>query len=260
MENKCEYNVFHHKAVAVFLSLSLLFLALFLALEARNAWTEHDYIGKSAEVPYSISIKGEGIATMKPDVAKVSLGVRTEKATVEKAQEENTEKMNQIIVMLEEQEIEEKDMRTTNYNVNPKYDWNDGDRKVVGYYVNQAVEVTIRDHEKINTILKLAADNGANDIGSLRFEIDDEEELKQEARAEAIANAKEKADELAKQLDVKLGKIISFSESQNGYIDMPQYKAMADEAYGLGGGEEAPRIQTGENEITVNVSLTYEIL
>jgi uncharacterized protein YggE len=91
----------------------------------------------------------------------------------------------------------------------------------------------------------------------VQFTIDDADKLKAEAREKAINDAKVKARELRGQLGVRLGRIVSFSENTGGY-PMPMYE-MKGAATGMGGGGGGPELPTGENEITVNVSITYEI-
>ena len=119
----------------------------------------------------------------------------------------------------------------------------------------QSLQVKIRNLEKIGAIIQGAADMGANDVSGLQFTVDNEDELKNLAREQAIDEAKNKAKELASQLGVKLVKITNFSES--GAFPIPYYgleKTMA-----LGGAAEAPQIETGENKIEITVIITYEI-
>ena len=89
---------------------------------------------------------------------------------------------------------------------------------------------------------------------------DDREEFLEEARREAIAKAKEKAEALAKEAGVKLGKIISINESGGASpAPYPEF-ARVDSFAGLGGGAPAPDIEAGSSDISVTVSLTYEVL
>jgi uncharacterized protein YggE len=255
--NVCSCKKWAHKIGGVILCVTVLCLAVFLAFEARNALKEYNYIGKSAQTPNAITITGEGKVTAAPNIATVQIGTTTMKATVADAQKENTKKMNDLIAAVKKEGLADKDIKTSDYSIYPQYDWNGSKSVLTGYNVNQTLSLKIRDTKKIDAILKLAGEKGANSISNLNFEIDDQEALKDEAREKAIADAKEKAEKLAESLGVTLDKVISFYESTNApvYDSYAKYAGM-----GLGGGEAAPSIQTGENEINVSVSITYEIL
>jgi hypothetical protein len=244
----------------VFFVIMLICLSLFLVFESRNAVKKYNYIGKNLETPDIISINGSGKVTAIPNVGSVEIGVRSESKVVATAQKENTTKMNEILKAIKALGVEDKDIKTAYYNIDPKYDWSDGKSVVSGYTVSQAVVVKIRATEKTSDVLRVATEKGANNIGSLSFEIDEPEALRAEARVLAIEKAKEKAEVLAKQLGVKLGKVVSFSESQGGY---PFYQNYKYSDMGLGGVAEslpAPTIQQGETEINVDVTINYEIL
>jgi len=243
----------------VFFAIMLVCLSIFLILESRNAAKKYNYIGKTSESQNIINVAGTGKVSAIPDIGNVEVGVRSENKTVAQAQKDNTAKMNEILKAIKSQGVADKDIKTAYYNIEPKYDWSDGKSTIVGYTVSQAVTVKIRDTQKTSEVLRVATEKGANNIGSLNFQIDDPEGLKAQARELAIKNAKEKAEALAKQLGVKLGRVISYSESQYDYPVYDNYKY----ATGLGGAPEAtssPSIQTGESEINVNVNINYEIL
>ena len=108
--------------------------------------------------------------------------------------------------------------------------------------------------EKIGVIIQEATDAGVNQVSDLQFTIDNEDELKKQARGQAIEKAKNKAEELASQLRVNLVRITNFSES--GIV--PRFYAL-EEMAGIGGEGEIPQIETGENKIEVTVTITYEI-
>ncbi|MDO8436088.1 MAG: SIMPL domain-containing protein, partial [bacterium] len=130
-----------------------------------------------------------------------------------------------------------------------------GKRVLAGYEIQQSLQAKIRNMEKIGSIIQAATDAGANEVGDLQITIDKEDELKKEARAQAIEKAKAKAKELASQLGVKLGKINYFNED----INLPYYGLNMKEGVGGGMAVPAPQIATGENKIQVTVSITYEI-
>ena len=258
-QSKCKCGGWGHYVIGIFVILVLLSLASFLVLEARNTVKEHDYIGKSEEVPNTIAVSGKGTITAAADIAKLQVGLTTESATVKEAQEKNTNDMNAVIKALKDLGVNEKDLKTQNYSVNPKYVWTAGKSTIDGYRVYQSLDVKVREIDKVSEILKVTAEKGANQVGNLSFEIDEPEALKEEAREKAIENAKEKAEELADSLDVKLGQVVSFSESGSSPV-YPYAKTYA-LAEGMGGGGgESPSIETGENEVQVNVTIVYEIL
>ena len=164
------------------------------------------------------------------------------------------------------QGVADKDLKTTGFAIYPRYEGQketacliypcpESKRVLVGYEITQTLEVKIRDMAKIGDIIQGATDAGTNEVGDLQFTVDKEEELEKQARTEAIEEAKIKAKELAGQLGVKLVKITNFSESGTTPIPMPLYL----ESKAMGGETETPQIQTGENKISVTVSITYEI-
>tara|TARA_Y100000310_G_scaffold344574_1_gene458077 strand:- start:4649 stop:5422 length:774 start_codon:yes stop_codon:yes gene_type:complete len=249
----------HKKPVGVLFILLLAILILFLAVLTWNAFSTHQYIGKSDTQLYTITISGEGGVTATPDITQVSLGYQTEDQDVAKAQQDNTEKMNKLINQLKDLDIDKEDIKTTNYSIYPRYDYINRQQTLRGYQVSQNVSVKIRDLDKIGEVLSLAGSAGANQVSGLSFTIDDPEDLRQQAREEALANAKEKAEALAKVAGVKLGRLVSFNESGGGY-DYPMPMFAEAKAMDIGIGGAAPDIEPGSQDITVNVTVTYEVL
>ncbi|MFA6215640.1 MAG: SIMPL domain-containing protein [Patescibacteria group bacterium] len=236
------------------------FAVVFLTVLTWNEVKKHDYIGRESQQTYTITIDGEGKVTAIPDIAEISLGLQTNKATVADAQKENTDKMNQIISELKKMGIDAKDIQTTNYSIYPNYDWTTGRQVLRDYSVSQNVSVKIRDLTKVGTIVDKAGSLGANQVGSLSFTIDEPEKLKQQAREKALANAKEKAEALAKVAGVKLGKLVSFTESGNSSV--PIYRDYAVKSLAAGGPEmaPAPAVEPGSQDIIIDVMITYEVL
>jgi len=205
----------------------------------------------------TITVSDTGEVYAKPDLALATFSVVTEAKTVAEAMSQNTEDMNGVIDFIKKQGVEDKDLKTTSFNISPRYEWyEEGSKRVlVGYEVQQSLQVKVRDLEKIGKIIEGATEFGANQVGDLQFTIDKQDELKKQARAEAIEKAKTKAKELAERLGVKLVRIINFSESSV----VPYYYGLEKMAAPLGAGAETPQIETGENKIEVTVSITYEI-
>lgn len=232
-----------------------IFLIAFLAALTRNAWREHTFIGRTSEAPHLITISGEGKVTAIPDIAVVMLGMQTEKKSVADAQRENTRVMNELQNRLKALAIPPDDVTTSQYSVYPQYDWNDGRQTLRGYQVNQEVTVKIRDFDKISPVLALVGELGLNQVGGLNFSIDDPEQLRQEARISALAQAKRKAEALARAAGVRLGKIVSFSESGGGVPPVPVYALK-----GMGGDAAvAPEIAPGSQDVVIMVTVSYEL-
>lgn len=220
---------------------------------------------KLDQSPNTISITGKGEIYAKPDLALTSFSVVTEAKTVDEALTTNTEKMNAVIESMKTLEVEEKDLKTTSFNIQPRYEWETDlssslwpqprNRVLVGYEVTQSLQVKIRDLAKVGEIIKSATDAGSNQVGNLQFTIDDEEGLKKQARELAIKDAKAKAKDLSSQLEVRLVKIVSFSESSAS----PRYYGLQEASYDYAESVSVPQIETGENKIEVNVYITYQI-
>jgi len=233
-------------------------LILSTAVDVVNKIKEGRYISQNVRMRNSIMISETGEVYASPDLAVITFTVLKEAKSVADAMNENSATMNEVINAVKEQGIEDKDVKTTSFNISPRYEYLEGTygkRTLVGYRVVQDLQVKIRDLGKIGTIIEIATSSGANEVSDLQLTIDNQDELKKQAREQAIAAAKVKAEELAFQLNVKLGKIVSFNES----FYVPRYDTgtymMAE---GIGGGE-VPDIQTGENKISVSIVVTYEI-
>ena len=186
----------------------------------------------------------------------MSFGVKTEAVKSVDAVNQNNQKMNEVIKAVKEAGVEDKDIQTTSYNLYPVYDYTERGTIFKGYSLEQNIQVKIRNLDKVNDVLDKATSRGANTIGQLSFTVDDMEKVKSEARAKAIEQARQKANSLAGQSGLNLGKLISVSE---GYSPYPQ------PLYGMGGASNAmeksiaPDIQPGQSEINVTVNLTYQV-
>jgi uncharacterized protein YggE len=138
-----------------------------------------------------ITINVDGSSVIKPDVARLVLGVTSEAITVEEAQSKNTETMNKFLEGLKNLGIANEDIQTTNYNVNPIYNWTENDgRTLDAYEVSQQVTVKIKDTAKTSEVLSLAGSIGITNIGNLEWIVDDRDHYTDLARADALEKAK----------------------------------------------------------------------
>lgn len=262
-----ETTFFNSKMGRLLGSLSLAMLILALGSYALLNINELD---SSADMVATISVNGTGEVLAVPDIGQFSFSVNADGETADAAQEASGTKINAILAYLKEQGVEDKDIKTANYTLYPKYRYEErvcafnsycppGERIEDGFEVDQTVTVKIRETDKATTIIAGVGEQGATNISGLDFTIDDMEALRTEAREKAIADAKEKAETLAQQLGVRLVRIVSYYENNGNYPE-PYYdtKVMtmeATESAGFGGAE----LPVGENSTTASVSITYEI-
>lgn len=208
----------------------------------------------------TFDVEGTGKVSAIPDIAEVNLGIETSKKTVVEAQKEANQKINKIIEAVKKLGIEEKYIKTVNYSVYPQYDFKEG-RNITGYNVNVSLQIRVKNFEKINAVIDTATALGANQVGGLNFTIDDKklEDLKMQARKQAIEEAKKKAKEMAALAGMRLGKIVNVSENSPSSYSPQSLKQME---VGMGGGDQETQtqIQPGESEIVISVTLSYETL
>jgi hypothetical protein len=214
--------------------------------------------------PYArtFTVDGEGKISAKPDIANVSLAVVSKGTTVKQVTTDNNTKMNQVIAAVQAVGVDPKDITTSEYDLNPDYDYNsvlpDGSNKIIGYSLTQQITVKVRDLNKVDDVLDGGTKAGANQVGSLDFEIDDMGPVKQQARTIAFAAAKAKAQEMADEAGVSLGRIVTFSEqTPSNPVPMVNFAMEAKSAGAVAA--PAPSIQPGQQELTLDVSVTYEI-
>jgi len=216
---------------------------------------------------HTISFTAEGKVLAKPDVAKITFYVINQGEKADVVQKENNERMQKAVDFVKSQGINKDDIRTVRYNLNPEYDYTwckkPGDKpypscppKIIGYKLDQGIEVKIRDFDKINTIVGGLSEKGVNQISNVSFVVDDTEDYKNEARILALEKVEERAKLLARKSSIKLGKIIDISEGQGVY---PIYRAVKTEAMSdLPEDTEAP-IEPGTQEISVTLTVTYTL-
>lgn len=217
----------------------------------------------------SFTVQGDGKAVGVPDVASFSFDVITEgDKDLAKLQSDNATKMNAAIEFVTKQGIDKKDIATTGYSIQPRYenvicDYRAGSvcppAEIVGYTVQQTTHVKIRDFKLISPLLTGVVTSGANSVTDIGFALDNPTEIENMARAEAIEKAKEKAKNIAEAGGFTLGRLLEISE---GYISPSvSYRggAMMDMAVGSKESAVAPTIEAGSQEIQIQVYLKYEI-
>ncbi len=208
-------------------------------------------------------VSGEGKVSVTPDIAKVTLGIQDSGSSLKSVQNSVNTKSKALTDALKKLGISEQDIKTTSYNVYPQYDFTQPSQKITGYQVSTNYEVAVKDFDKINDVIVNSTAAGANMVGNVNFDLNDSTKTAKmnEARSMAVADAKTKADGLAKAAGITLGKIINVSENQAQNI-RPIAFAADKSAVGLGGAPAPavqPDIQPGQTEIDVTVSLSYQV-
>ena len=248
---------------------ALALLALFLLAATIYAIKSVRYIGSGVSASNTISVSGDGEVFAVPDTATFSVTIQERAKDVATAQTAATQKNNDVIAYLREAGVEEKDIQTVEYNVNPQYEYTNGictagfcqpgTQKLVGFEVTQTLSVKVKDTDMAGELLSGVGSKGASSVSGLSFTIDDQDQLEADARDEAIADAKAKADELAASLGVSIVRVVGFSENAyqpyaygRGGVAMDTMSVKAESA-------PSPELPVGQNKITSNVNITYEI-
>lgn len=209
------------------------------------------------EDPFQVDAQGE--VYIQPDTAEITLGIEKEGKTVAYVQEAVNKVNSEMIKNLKELGVKEEKIKTTRYSISPRYEWerNSGKRFLTGYQASASITIKTNDFEKLNQIIDQATSAGANQVDSLNFILEDEDEARAQARDIAINKAREKAEAIAKISGLDLGKLINVSVFDTDYSPAPrEYNLDMAQKSMAGGGTQ---IEAGETKITVNVTLSYEI-
>jgi len=245
-------------------------LSLFFIVKVLSEVRAYNMMGDREK---TITLSGHGEIKAIPDTANIYFTIQKEGKTVKEAQAAVAAIEKKALDSLKGYGIDDKDIQTTNASFNPKYEYvydtktlvpcsefncppRPGKSVISGYEAYENITVKIRKVDDVGKIMEELGTVGVTGLNGPNFTIDDEDALKAEARKMAIDDAREKAKELAKDLGVSLGSISSFSEG-GGYQPVYFEKAMTTmDSAGVTAPAELPK---GENTITSDVTITYEI-
>lgn len=229
---------------------------------------QYSFVGRDVPAMNTITVSGEGETFATADIAEFTFSVTKEAPVVKHAQDDVEAVVSAALALLDERGVEDRDVKTISYNVYPRYEYAEiqcirapcpsGERVLQGFEVTQTVRVKVRQTDIAGELLGGLGETGVTNVSGLTFSIDDEDALKQEARKSAIEDAQAKAEVLAKDLGVKLGRIVYFNENDGGF----PYRefAVMDSAMGMGGSVDTKvSLPQGENTVRSNVNITYEI-
>lgn len=208
------------------------------------------------ETVRKLSVSGLGVVYLTPDIVYINIGVNTQRENAAEAVEINKEQTSAVIQAIKDFGVDAKDIRTTNFSIwsNPQYD-EFGQVKGSNYSVDNTVNVTVRDLDKLGDLLDAAIQAGANSIYSIQFDVEDKTEATKQARAQAVEDAKLEAQELADAAGIALVQI----EDINYFESSPTPYFEGKGGGGGGAAESAVPIQPGQLAISVTVNITYSI-
>jgi uncharacterized protein len=250
-------NFLNSPAIRVFM-----YILLVGVIFAVFAYGYHQYkIAETSLYPVrTMRLSATGNVSASPDIVYFSVGVVSEGEKVADISNENNAKMNSIISFLKTKGVSEKDIKTTDYSISPKYEEvrDEGDivrRDIVGYVLNQSIKITLRDFNLIDEIFGELSVLGANKVSSLSFDIEDKEGLKNEARILAIAQIERERSQIESNTGVDFGKIISIDENNYGpYNEVKGMGVSMDREYAT-----PASIQSGSYDLSQTINITYEL-
>lgn len=204
--------------------------------------------------PRTITMMGHGEIRAIPDLAQITAGVTTTAPTAAQALAANTTRMKAIFAALGKLGVPEKNIQTTNFFISPQFTngENNNPHRLTGYQVSNDVSVRLEDVSKLGGTLDALVQAGANQMNGISFSIRTPAPLLERARAEAVADARNRAETFAKAAGVGIGQILSISESANE-TPRPMYR-MAPAMVA-----ESVPVAAGEQTVTADVSVVWEI-
>lgn len=210
-------------------------------------------LAQTAAAPRTLTMTGSATAKAAPDLADISAGVTSDAPTAAAALAANSASMTRIFAALDRLGVARKNVQTSNFNVSPVYASRTPNeaQRLTGYRVNNEVHVLLEDIAKVGATLDVLVTAGANQMNGLNFSIKDPAPLLARARADAVADAKLRAQQYAAAAGVTLGPVQSLSEG-GGEPPRPMYRVMAMAA-------ATTPIAAGEESVGASVTIVWEI-
>lgn len=230
-------NVMKHQAILTVLVAGALFTAPALA---------------DSDFPPSISVSGEATISAPPDRAEIEAGATTDAKTAREAADANNVTMNKLISALKAANIDAKDIQTSRLSLQPQYAPNHNPPAVTGYRASNQVSVRLHDITKVGNTLDALVSAGATDIGGINFTVSNASKLLDDARTQALADARRKAEIYAKAAGVTLGAPLSITE--DGVAPIPIFRAKMAAAP-----MAATPVAAGQETLSVTVHVSWAI-
>lgn len=224
-----------------------------------NSGKKVEALGTSQTIR-TLTIGGNGMVTLVPDIARINVGVNSKAKEVSEAVNLNNKQALAITEALKKKGVEEKDIQTANFNVYPMQQYDHMTNEVIGvtYNVDNTLYVTVHDLKSLSEILDAAIKAGANQINGISFDIDNRQAAQEQARDLALKDAEAKAKSVAETMGVSIDQVVTINVTNSSYVQpYPMY--------GMGGGEAKQAMDTsvpisaGQIVVTYEVTLTYSI-
>lgn len=214
-----------------------------------------------------LTVNAQGSSTRAPDLVLFAAGVTTQGKTANEALSENSTRMTQVIAALKRAGIADKDIQTSNLSINPRYaqprrlpdgTYEPGEQQIVGYQANNTVSVRQRKLDDFGKVIDALVGAGANQVNGPNFTLSKPEAAQDEARAQAVKIARERANLYAQAAGLRVVRVVSINESGGGYAPemMAATKRMSADAVGSA---PPPPVAAGELETNINVTVQFEL-
>ena len=204
-----------------------------------------------------LDVTATGEVTRVPDVAIISAGVVSRAATATAALQDSANRMSQVLAALKRAGVEERDIQTSSVNLNPEYRYPENQSpQLTGYSANNQLTIRFRDIRNSGKILDALVAVGANQINGPNLTVDKPEAALDEARANAVAIGRSRAEQYARSLGLHVVRVVSLSES-GGYAVPPAPPPVP--MMMARGERDSTSIQPGEQKLQVNLAMTFEL-
>jgi uncharacterized protein YggE len=205
-----------------------------------------------------LDISATGSVSRVPDLAIISAGVVTKSPTASGAIADNAARMERVRAALKRAGIADRDIQTSSINLNPEYKYVENQApQLVGYTASNQVTIRFRDIRNSGKILDALVREGANQINGPNMSVEHPETALDEARANAIAAGRARAELYARSLGMRVVRVVSVSES--GSYAPPPAPPMPMYARAEAAAAPSTRIEPGEQKLQVTLSMVFEL-
>lgn len=198
-----------------------------------------------------VTVTGQATVAVAPDTVIISLGVTTQGKTAKEASEANAKRMTAVLAAVKDSGVAERDVQTSRLSVQPQFDPKGGTAHLLGFRVTNQVTVKLHDVARLPAVLDHAIAAGANEMSGIAFTVSAQSKLLDQARDDAIADARRKAELYAKAAGAKLGRVVAISEEGASAPPRP-YTVMR-------ASSDAVPVAPGEQTLRAMVSVSYEL-